>query len=309
LPPGITAGPAPANGLQVVVGGTPTARGAYRATIKVTDSSKPVKSKTYDVPIIIGGARYHAAIQIKEPNSGNTISVLFDTGAPTTVVNLAAAITVKLLKPDGTDNGFAMGAVEYGGVAQSGFVANLSKPLTVLAKGRKADGVTDFNQNFVTRPDQHVVYPAKGQADPGVSLLGTDFTIKGFKAQEDGSLDLLAANFRTPNNPSGEVCPRVVQVSGSPPNFPLISGAQTVLGGTPFTVLNQSSALSTGTDVIGFVDLSSIKIRPRTRTRSPTDLLIPRTLGCSAWRRPRFPFRRLTLARMGSSEPPTTRRP
>lgn len=127
------------------------------------------------------GPRFFANIQIKDgndvlpPGAGTATKKFFiDSGSPLTALSRATAKELGLLKADDTDNGFADGMVQFGGVGGGAGQANRSKKVSILGKGKQADGKTDQDKNFKVTTNKRVVYPKKGQPDLP-NLLGTNF--------------------------------------------------------------------------------------------------------------------------------------
>jgi hypothetical protein len=147
------------------------------------------------------GPRYYADIQLMNgseplPPLGHTQRMEVDTGAPLTLLTRAAATSFTLLQADGSDNGYHAGDIRIGGVGGGGIAAQYSTLLSILAKGKRADG-TDAQPNFVRVNNLRIVYPKKDEGDLD-NLLGTNYITNlgvggRFIANADGSCTFVPA--------------------------------------------------------------------------------------------------------------------
>lgn len=263
LPPGITAA-AVAGKPEITISGTPTVTGAYKGTITVTDSSRPPKEvKISGVNFFVGGSRFRAKVEILVvPLVPKPFVALYDSGAPNTILKMGDAVTAGLIGAGGKDNGFQAGNLNIGGIGGAKLTLAFSRPVTVNAKGLKADGMTDYDPKFASAPNRQVVYPVMGQADPKVTLLGTDFLAglgggAGAGQFNDGSLTLLLKQKSGAPQPAGlDGCAVTIPIGGLPPSWTLSPVGNTfITTGSPFTVVSQYAAEMLGMDVIGQVDL------------------------------------------------------
>lgn len=230
-------------------------------------------------PAGLTGPDSHANVQLKDgadvlPPGGATATkkLVVDTGARGTTLSRADAKQLGLLKADDTDNGFAAGDVKIGTavVGAPEPTAHFSKLLSIMAKGKKADGTTDNDAAFKDAPNKRVVYPKKNEPDLE-SLLGTNFVSNlgttRLTINPDGAASFfdapppvvpvrairLVEEILTPELVGAGLDPRRI-VEGITLNDTVAADFFLVTG-SPFTIISESLQLSLGLSAIGDFDL------------------------------------------------------
>jgi len=281
IPNGLRATIVDSNKLRIL--GTPTGKGARCTTGKweIQDSSTPTKKRVISWNFYVSGSRFRAGVQLKDgadvlPPGASAITktVIVDSGAPWTTLSRTDAKVFKLLKANDSDNGFAIGSTRIGGLAGNQLSANLSKPFSILAKGKRADG-KDQDLIFKAVPNLQIVYPKRNNPDTKFSVLGTAFINRmqthSLTLDPSGHASFFDPLLKPPKPPKkpkkcGRVVPTTPESRKSNPggegrrliNAELngILAAFYVVTGSPHTVISESLAGQIGLEPIGLVDMN-----------------------------------------------------
>jgi hypothetical protein len=222
------------------------------------------------------GPRYHADMRLSDANgtmpTGGAVftqRMEVDTGSPVTILTRAAATSFGMLMANGADNGYRAANIQIGGVGGGGVAAQYSIQLSILAKGKLANGM-DAEPNFTQVNNLRVVYPRMGQGDLNL-LLGTNY-IAGlaggarFVANPDGSCTFAAP----PAPPPGPVRRTGLQLRGLQPPADgfgdqfLVPGLQVnalkamdfvLVTGSPYTIVSTKTAAALKLSPMGIYDL------------------------------------------------------